>query len=712
MENFQLPEQLKNEAFSFIPLEGKNPAINGKGWEKQINRYDKVEGWLANGLNYGVMTGHGDLMVIDADSETIDKAILSSDLPPTFTVKSGGEGEWKKHRYFICSGFEEKGYFKDESDGTHGGEILTKGFQAVGPGSIHPDTKKRYSVLVDLPIASVTKEQVDLALSQFYKEKVSTARVQGAETTTSALSESSLKISDLLPGTTTGNIPHPIHGSTSGINLSIDTEKNEWHCFRCGSGGGAISLLAVMEGIILCEDAKPGGLRGENFIKAKDLARTKYGAIFDGDVCDAPAKKTALAIGIPTGFPADIPGTPQLRCPISKNGTPGVPYKDETNVLLNLVFHYGGRLKYNTFTETIEFDGTPFHDDDVGEIVAFMQTVGRMPTVSRSIVENAINTFAIRNSYDEAKEYLDSLVWDKVLRLENWLIRISGIEDTKFNRYAPANWLQNGLVNRLYNPGTQWHYVFGFIGKTGTGKTAVFQSLGGKWYKSYAGGADAKDLAILCTGVAILDLDEGVAVSKTDYARMKSFISQPVDEYRSPYAKHSAKHVRRFVFSMTTNSDTPLRDPTGNRRYWLIDTDDRELDWKWVKENRDQLFAEAMHNLKNNITLPEVPKDEALASQELALMDDPWTNDILEYTSDKNETTIKDVYRDVIIGDTSVQKISIERVDRFVEMRIAEVLKKNGFNRSREMRDGVRQMFWKRKTQITVKGPVDDFESF
>lgn len=417
-------------------------------------------------------------------------------------------------------------------------------------------------------------------------------------------------------------------------------------------------------------------------------------------------KKSVNAIEIATETLPDGTIVPTLQMS-SKGGV----FNNEQNVLRNLHYYFKDRLKYNTFTERIEFDGRDYQDDDVGEIVAFMQTEGRMPTIPRRTVELALITYALRNSYDEARDYLEALVWDGQKRLETWLVQATGIESTPFNKYAPAQWLQNGLVRRLWTPFVQWHQVLAVIGGQGTGKTSLFQALGGKWYKSYAGGADSKDLAILCTGAAIMDLDEGVAVSKVDYARMKSFISQPNDEYRSPYARRSTKHVRRFVFSMTTNSSTPLRDPTGNRRYWIINTKNNKIDFEWVRENRDQLFAEALHNIKNDIELPEVPFETATENQEDAIMDDPWTNDVLEYLSDKNETTSRDIFIEAIEKrkDDSDFKSSLFRLDRFVDMRISEILSKNGFEKRRVMRDTVRKYVWFRIDPIEIIAKKIDF---
>ena len=70
---------------------------------------------------------------------------------------------------------------------------------------------------------------------------------------------------------------HPLHGSTTGLNFVVDTKKGVWYCFRCGSGGGSMSLIAVMNGIIQCAEAQRGALRGELFTRTVAIATEKYG---------------------------------------------------------------------------------------------------------------------------------------------------------------------------------------------------------------------------------------------------------------------------------------------------------------------------------------------------------------------------------------------------------------------------------------------------
>jgi RecA-family ATPase len=65
------------------------------------------------------------------------------------------------------------------------------------------------------------------------------------------------------------------------MNFWINSNKNIWHCFRCGSGGGVLSAIAVQEGLINCSDAKSGAIRGHLARECILIARHKYG--FTGD---------------------------------------------------------------------------------------------------------------------------------------------------------------------------------------------------------------------------------------------------------------------------------------------------------------------------------------------------------------------------------------------------------------------------------------------
>ncbi len=58
---------------------------------------------------------------------------------------------------------------------------------------------------------------------------------------------------------------HPIHDSTTEKNFTFNIKNNTWYCHRHKRGGGALQFLAMKEGIIKCEDAGKGALRGKKF---------------------------------------------------------------------------------------------------------------------------------------------------------------------------------------------------------------------------------------------------------------------------------------------------------------------------------------------------------------------------------------------------------------------------------------------------------------
>lgn len=51
---------------------------------------------------------------------------------------------------------------------------------------------------------------------------------------------------------------HPRHGSKTGMNFSVNVEKGTWFCYRHWVGGGVVSLVALLEGWISCEDVEKG----------------------------------------------------------------------------------------------------------------------------------------------------------------------------------------------------------------------------------------------------------------------------------------------------------------------------------------------------------------------------------------------------------------------------------------------------------------------
>jgi len=274
-----LPLQNKDFRFCFIRKETKKPIE--KDWTNKPHTIKDIIKWLDQGNNYGVMGGYGGLIIIDCDRDEVSKDVEYY-LPETFTVKTGSG---KKHYYYICKDLTKslRLITKEGSNQIQWGDVITFGRQAIGAGSIHPNGKK-YEVLNNLPIAEIKQDELLIALNQFLKETFETKKASDDEIEflKKQKYENNLSMAnliDLKQLKKNGDEyfgSHPIHDSTGGMNFWVNPIKNIWHCFRCDTGGGCLSWIAVKEKIINCIDAK-GKLKSDKFKEVLKIAKDKYG---------------------------------------------------------------------------------------------------------------------------------------------------------------------------------------------------------------------------------------------------------------------------------------------------------------------------------------------------------------------------------------------------------------------------------------------------
>lgn len=265
-----IPPQLWDLGPRFIKVKAREK-IPVENWTDPKNQYGaddpRLIEWLTQGGNYGIIGGHG-LIIIDADDSEL-KDFCVTTLPATFTVETGGGG---LHLYYRSA--LEKPIRLRGKDGDNIGDVQATNKFVVGANCIHPNGNA-YRVVNPSPVAELSEEALRKALDPYILKREKIEASQKEER-----SFPSFDIAALVPP---GFIrqgdeyygPHPVHGSKNGRNLWINVVSGEWSCFRCGTGGGAYSLLAVLEGIIRCEDAVPGALRGEVFKKVKAKAIEK-----------------------------------------------------------------------------------------------------------------------------------------------------------------------------------------------------------------------------------------------------------------------------------------------------------------------------------------------------------------------------------------------------------------------------------------------------
>ena len=282
-KKIKIPKQLKNDDFGFNKLLDNTKKAFENEWQKNLYSSKTIQPWIDQGFNYGVAGGKGNLIIIDADNpEIVD--LVENNLPEGFTVKTPGKG---MHYYFICKDIPifvgkiiklyKLGLPKTKEN--HYGEIMVRGGYVVGPSSIHPDTKTPYIIEKDLPISEISFELILSTLVDYIDvesfESIKDSFIDNTPTNImSVLKKDNItlkKSGNQLVGI------HPIHGSKNGKNFVVHPDKQLWRCFRCGSGGGTLSLIAVLNKIIPCKKALPKTIRGDLFTKTITISKDKYG---------------------------------------------------------------------------------------------------------------------------------------------------------------------------------------------------------------------------------------------------------------------------------------------------------------------------------------------------------------------------------------------------------------------------------------------------
>lgn len=285
-----IPPQLQNPAFRFIRVAAKSKRPIDQDWQETANyQFDSSDllQHLQDGGNYGIICGPGEVRVLDCDElSRLEELGVLAKFPQTFAVQSRAG---RAHRYYLIPELKKKivlfdPILKDENgQPLHLGEIQGPGTQIVAPGSIHSVTGEPYKVIDDSPIAALSLEEVKAAIEGLKTSRVTEQIPHRTETSPKEDDQfRNIRIDDIAyPKGETRRIgdeiqgTHPIHGSTTGKNFRIDLKKNTWYCDRCHSGGGPALWLAVESGILRCDQAASGALRGDDFRKVLRIAEER-----------------------------------------------------------------------------------------------------------------------------------------------------------------------------------------------------------------------------------------------------------------------------------------------------------------------------------------------------------------------------------------------------------------------------------------------------
>lgn len=231
-------------------------------------------------------------------------------------------------------------------------------------------------------------------------------------------------------------------------------------------------------------------------------------------------------------------------------------------------------------------------------------------------IKDAKDAVLTRHRVHPIREYLESLQWDGVERLDRLIIDYIGAEDSSLNRAMTRKHFA-AAVARVMRPGCKYDYCLIIAGAEGIGKSTLLNVMGGQWFSDSLTTMEGKLGMEQLRGAWIIELGELSSIKRSDVEQVKSYITRQDDIYRAAYGTVVEKHPRQCVFCGTTNETHFLKGDTGNRRFWVIKIDPdlrKHSDIKEAIENdRDQLWAEAVQRWRDGEQL-YLPQDlEVLA---------------------------------------------------------------------------------------------------
>ena len=247
-------------------------------------------------------------------------------------------------------------------------------------------------------------------------------------------------------------------------------------------------------------------------------------------------------------------------------------------------------------------------DSDDAALRFYMERVYGMTGKDR--IFDAVNVVAQEHSFHPVREYLDACAWDGVPRVETLLIDYLGAEDNPYTRAVTRKTLV-AAVARIYRPGCKFDYMLTLRGRQGIGKSAIIAKLGGPWFSDTFTTMQGKEAYEQVQGVWLMEVGELAGMRKSEAETIKLYISKQRDRFRPAYGRRLQEFPRQCVFIGTTNEEQFLRDATGNRRFWVVDTpNDPTLDlWDGLTPDTVRLiWAEAVELFKAGEQL-YLPKD-------------------------------------------------------------------------------------------------------
>lgn len=387
--------------------------------------------------------------------------------------------------------------------------------------------------------------------------------------------------------------------------------------------------------------------------------------------------------------------------------------------ILTLDSNFAGGIRFNEFKNRIEISFQPTTiarrdfrkiEDVHGKMLRHEISRSYGLEFGRDQMNEEIEFIARENPIHPVRDYLDSLTFDpsKGSRLDSWLFDYCDVvlpsDDPETYRHLISQFGRKFLLScvaRIYHAGCKVDSMLILTGKQGIGKSTLFRMLARRdeWFRDSAinvnGGRDAYSLL---SGVWIYEFPELNATRGRENEAVKQFITSTHDSYRPAYARYDIDVPRQVVFGGTSNNIEILKDPTGSRRFWVVELND--IDLNKLKGDIDLIWSEAVHVYKTTNENHWLSKEDQIVFDDYCekyQQIDSWVEAVNNWFDDLDVDVMSKIYLSGISHLNILKNaigLDIDKIQRSHEMRLSSILNGLKWEKRRVRVDGVRVYRW------------------
>lgn len=384
-----------------------------------------------------------------------------------------------------------------------------------------------------------------------------------------------------------------------------------------------------------------------------------------------------------------------------RRGNPTTPRASVKNLrrILARDEWFRSRVCVNGLSERVEWMGKPLRDEDVTDIQVEIEEVYGVEYGHQKL-DQGLKAVGRTLKYHPVREYLRALRWDGVPRIDGFLVDQVGAADTPLSRAISRRWFVSCVARGMAGgeKAVKVDTVLILHGTQGKKKSWLFRALAGEdWFSDTKIDIRNKDALLAIRGKWIYELAELASTRSREQESVKAFITAQTDNFRPPYGRNNIDSHRQVVFVGTTNEDSFLSDPTGDRRYWPVSVGVDKIDLEAVRAMRDQLWAEAVVAWQKGEQwwLSDAESVALNDAQEVYRHEDPWSVAIDEWLAADPQNRVTAV-RGMRVGELLGRALQMEKAKqgKHDEMRMGGVLQGKGWTKRRATRSGVRMVMW------------------